>query len=270
MSDNQPLHLKVKDWLEKTGLPLELETAASFKKAGFSVEHSSVYADPQSEKSREIDVIAHTRDRTGMVQFYGAIECKSSGNPWIVLVDGDSSAVVTYSSLGVMSESARESLTYENILGLGSNVGHLLKTMHSNGYALRQAFCKDNDPAYAASMSAMNAAIALATRSDFRTPRYCFAVPVIVVNAPIFECHLDQKGELQFREVHWSEFMFTAYLPERTNAVVRVVSAKALPAFSSVLWRLADAIKVALKPIATEFLKSHMERLRESQEDRNS
>lgn len=255
MNEHQPLQEKIKSWLEKTGLPLELETASSLKKAGFAVEHSSVYSDPQSEKGREIDVIAYTRDPVGMVHVYGAVECKSSANPWIVLVNRDSEAGVTLASLGVMSESASKSLP-ENFLTLRCDVGSRLKALQTNGYALRQAFCKENDPAYAAAMSAMNAATALATKAPFSTPRMCFALPIIVVDAPIFECHLDREGELHFREVTSTEFLFTAYVPDRTMAVIRIVSLKALPVFSTVLWRLADSIKVTLKPTVDKLIAS--------------
>jgi hypothetical protein len=268
MSERKPLQEQVQNWLEKTGLPLELETASSFKKAGFAVEHSSVYADPQSEKGREIDVIAYTRDAIGMVQVYVAVECKSSANPWIVLVNRESEAVITQSSLGVMSELAKSSLP-DDLLSVRSDVGFRLKNLHTNGYALRQAFCKENDPAYAAAMSAINAATALATKAPFSTPRMCFALPVIVVDAPIFECNLDGEGALRFREVASTEFLFTAYVPQKTMAVIRVASTKALPGFSSMLWRFAVDIKAALKPKVNQFVTERLANLRHEQHEQD-
>jgi hypothetical protein len=255
MNEPRPLLKEVESWFEKTGLPLELATAAAFTKAGFTVEHSSVYADPRSEKSREIDVIAHTRDPMGMIQIYGVVECKSSKNPWIVLVDRRLEAGVTYASLGVISENVKDMLSAE-MLFARHDLGWRLKSLLSGGYSLRQAFCKDNDPAYAAAMSATNAATALLTKTQYATPRLCFAFPMIVVDAPIFECHLDDEGALQFRQVVATEFLFTAYVPERTAAMIRIVSAEALPQFSGMLFRLADTIKVALKPHVSKLIAS--------------
>lgn len=266
MSERKSLQEQVQNWFEKTGLPLELETAACFTKAGFTVEHSSVYADPQSEKGREIDVIAYTRDPIGMVQVYVAVECKSSSNPWIVLVNRESETLVSQASLGVMSDVAKASLP-DDFLSVRSDVGFRLKGLHTNGYALRQAFCKENDPAYAAAMSAINAATALATKAPFSTPRMCFALPVIVVDAPIFECHLDREGALQFREVASTEFLFTAYVPHKTMAVIRVVSTKTLPAFSSMLWRFAVDIKAALKPKVDQFVAERFAKARQEPDE---
>lgn len=260
MNESRPLLKEVQSWFEKTGLPLELATAAAFTKAGFGVEHSSVYADPRSEKSREIDVIAHTRDPSGMIQIYAVVECKSSKNPWIVLVDRQHGTGVTYASLGVISDNVKGVLSTEMLL-TRHDLGWGLKRLLSGGYSLRQAFCKDNDPAYAAAMSATNAATALLTKNQYATPRFCFAFPIIVVDAPIFECHLDNRGSLQFQRVVSTEFLFTAYVPQRTTAMIRIASAEALSHFSDVFFQLAGMIKTALKPnvdelIATRFGKS--------------
>lgn len=255
MNEPRPLLKEVESWFEKTGLPLELATAAAFTRAGFTVEHSSVYADPRSEKSREIDVIAHTRDPVGMIQIYGVVECKSSKNPWIVLVDSRLEAGVTYASLGVISDNVKDMLSADMLLAR-HDLGWMLKGLLSGGYSLRQAFCKDNDPAYAAAMSATNAATALLTKTQYATPRLCFAFPMIVVDAPIFECHLDDEGNLQFRQVAATEFLFTAYVPERTVAMIRIVSDEALPKFAEMFIRLADTIKVALKPHVSKLIAS--------------
>jgi hypothetical protein len=253
MNEPKPLLKEIENWFEKTGLPLELATAAAFTKAGFTVEHSSVYADPRSEKSREIDVIAHTRDPMGMIQIYGVVECKSSKNPWIVLVDRQLETGVTYASLGVVSDNVKDALSAEMLL-TRHDLGWGLKRLLTGGYSLRQAFCKDNDPAYAAAMSATNAATALLTKTQYATPRLCFAFPMIVVDAPIFECHLDDNGALQFQQVVATEFLFTAYVPERTSAMIRVVSAEALPDFADMFSRLARMIKIALKPHVDKLL----------------
>lgn len=250
MDDKATLLQRVTKWFEKTGLPLELRTASAFKKQAFTVEHSSVYEDPQADKGREIDVIAHRRDPTGMLQFYAVAECKASPNPWLILANRAEHAPITLASLGLRSEAA-DKVIPGGFTASGSEVGFLLRTLYSGGYSMRQAFSSDNDPAYAAAMSALKAARALVAK-QFTTPRFCFALPVLVVDAPIFECHLDESGSPKMRQVECTEFEFTAYIPERTTSVIRVVSIGSLPYLARTLSRLCDALHETLKPAIDE------------------
>jgi hypothetical protein len=266
MSQKRTLSDEVRDWFERTGLPLELDTVASFRKAGFSVEHSSIYADPQHDKGREIDVIAYSRDPTGLVQIYVVAECKASKQPWVVLVDKQTPSGVTFASMGVSTEFTKKSVT-PDFLHTRSDVGFLLRNLHTNGYALRQAFSKDHDPAYAAAMSAMNAAIAIAGNESSSMPRLRFVLPVIVVDAPIVECSLGIDGSLSFEEIAFSEFLFTAYLPDRTSAVIRVISAEALPSQAIRLANLANAVKEALKPVVDQKIDEWRARQKQRRSD---
>jgi hypothetical protein len=43
---------KVREWLNKSGFPLEMAAAAAFRSVGFDVRQSFTYADPQSVKGR--------------------------------------------------------------------------------------------------------------------------------------------------------------------------------------------------------------------------
>jgi hypothetical protein len=235
---------QVKQWLFKTGLPLELEATAAFKSAGFGSEHSSIYVDPETQKGREIDFIAHTRDNTGLVQVYFVGECKSSSQPWVVFTNPEQYWHLTYYSLGVSTPETREGIDHSLIMS--STVTPLLKATHVGGYAIRQAFSKDNDPAYAAAIAALKAAYTLVNRDDHVTKRLAFAMPVLVVDSPIFECSLDQVGEILLKQVQVSELLFTAMIPQRTQACIRVVSRSVLPQFAAHCYRVAEAIKLEL------------------------
>jgi hypothetical protein len=74
----------VRQWLEGEGFPLEMRVAAAFRKTGFDVRQSSLYADPESGKNREIDVIAADPDYIGIVEIHFVVECKSSKKPWVL------------------------------------------------------------------------------------------------------------------------------------------------------------------------------------------
>lgn len=243
----------VSNWLVKTGLPLELDAAAAFDRAGFHVEHSSVYVDPESEKGREIDVIAHTRDPSGMIQIYVVAECKSSSNPWVVLVDQTRSPMPTYAWLGVTSEDTQLALP-DDLLTSRSPVGRLLRSAESNGYSLRQAFSGEKDLAYAATMSAVKASWTLAKPE---TGRFAFAIPVIVVDSPIFLCSTNAKsGALELRQVKSTQFKFSAYIPKHVSCVVRIVTRGGVTALAYTLRRYAEELKVAMQFRVDAWIKS--------------
>ena len=239
MTENNGLE-QVRQWLFKTGLPLELEAAAAFRTAGFGSEHSSIYVDPETQKGREIDFIAHTRDILGLVQVYFVGECKSSSQPWVVFTNPEQYSTLTYSSLGVTTSDTRQAI--DHTLLTRSSVTPFLKATHVGGYAIRQAFSKDNDPAYAAAIGALKASYTLVNNEEHITKRLAFAMPILVVDSPIFECSLDEGGQIQLNQVSISEFIFTAMIPKRTTACIRIVSRSALPYFSTHCYGLSEAL----------------------------
>jgi len=253
---NEGLRTKVKEWVEKGGLPLELQTKAAFKKEAFSVTHSAVYVDPETEKGREIDVIANSRDWSGMVQINFVAECKSSPQPWVVLVDRDDFPKPIYYSLGVVSENIGAMLRGVDWDPSRSEAWRVLEYMHAGGYGIRQAFSNNNDPAYAAAMAALKASRAIALKPMGTTKRFQFAIPVIVVDAPIFECSVGADGELEYLEVQSSEFFFNAYIPEEVRASIRIVRKEELVHFTKTCRLLAESLKTLLKPKVDEFIAS--------------
>lgn len=53
---------KVLEWINKSGFPLEMESAKAFRKAGFDVRQSATLLDLEERKGREIDVLASDPD----------------------------------------------------------------------------------------------------------------------------------------------------------------------------------------------------------------
>lgn len=251
--NDEKLIENVRGWVEKTGLPLELAAKAAFKKAGFSVTHSSVYVDPESDKGREIDIVAHSRDPIGLVQIYFVIECKASSKPWVVLIDKAEFRHPASYSLGVISPNVLPALPTEWSTWR-EKLGVQLERMHSGGYAIRQAFSGEKDDAFSAAMGVLKASNAMLQRIGTATPRYTFAIPVIVVDAPIIQCSTDDAGALNFRETQYSEAHFTGYIPERAVASIRIVHRDSLAVFARACDDLAKLIKEALAPKVQEWV----------------
>lgn len=238
---------KVREWLNKSGFPLEMAAAASFRAAGFEVRQSHTYQDPQMDKGREIDVFAKWPDFLGVVDISFVIECKSSAQPWVVLKSNEASANVgPLHAFAVMSPDAVE--------GLASRIGRLgalslfFGKTPNCGYGFRQAFGRDSDPAYVAAVSAFKAAAGVAGgRIADSIPRLAFCFPVIVVDAPLYEVSLASNGELELSEVEFSEFAFSVWIPQLISTVCKVVTKPYLDSFSKEAALLADAIRFEFK-----------------------
>jgi len=203
---------QITDWLNKTGFPLEMEAASAFRDAGFDVRQSATYADPQSDKGREIDVLAMDPDLIGIIDISFVVECKSSTKPWVVFTSDD--ALRNYNRLfafGVTSDAAQKALSARTAKGLRSGLpklGQFLERPSRGGYGFRQAMSGDSDAAYTASIGALKACLGVTLDSPSALPRLAFAFPVIVVNTPLFECVRKPDGQLELTSVESSEFLF--------------------------------------------------------------
>lgn len=242
---------KVREWLEKTGFPLEMAAAASLRQAGFFVRQSSTYADPQTDKGREIDVLASDNDWLGDFETSFVIECKASSKPWVVLKLND--ALASYNRLfafAVMTQSAR--VMFGDALGRGASVCRFIEREDSGGYGFRQAFSGDADPAYPAAITVLKACHGLVSgRTPGAPEQKHVAFPVIVVDAPLFECSLKEDGDLLINEVQESEFLFTAHLPMTIGCCIRVVTKSNLRSFSLRAKEIAYAIRNDVADIRT-------------------
>ena len=245
---------KVSDWLHKTGLPLELAAASAFKKFKLEVTHSAVYADPQTDKGREIDVVAYARDGTGLLQLYAVVECKASPNPWVVLVNTDQPHL-QYASLGLATDNTRQALPSKAFCR-PDPLADALFNISGTGYSLRQAFSKDNDPAYAAAISLVKAAKVQLHESHSKTERFKFVLPVLVVDAPLYECTVLENGKIELRSVSLTSFQFTAYIPDRVTCVIRVVQKDSLDYFARQIRRVSDELFVHLKYKVDEWVQA--------------
>jgi len=135
---------KVLEWIKKTGFALEMEAASAFRAAGFEVRQSFTYPDPQSDKGREIDVLAQDPNVLEVIEISFVLECKASSKPWVVLTSED--ALENYNRLfafAITSEAARKALI-EKSLG-DSGIESYLQRPSRSGYRRhgRQAYTVD-------------------------------------------------------------------------------------------------------------------------------
>lgn len=257
MEQQPTLSDKVTEWLDKTGFPLEMEAAAAFRAVGFDVRQSSVFPDPQSDKGREIDVLAQDPDLVGIIDISFVIECKSSTKPWVVFTAEDVlSGYNQYDAFGVISDAARGVLAGNILNGRTILTNYIMRSAKS-GYGFRQALGNESDLAYTAAMGVLKACHGIAQdRAGSSIPRWAFAFPIIVVDSPLFECARGEDGALVLTEVQRSEFLFSAYIPNHIGCCIKVITKEQLLSFAKWAKQLANAIREELVYEECELLRS--------------
>lgn len=237
---------KVLEWINKTGFPLEMQAASAFRAAGFEIRQSYTYPDSQSDKGREIDVLAQDPDWVGVIEISFVLECKASSRPWVVLTSED--ALANYNrvfALAITSKATKEALIE---ISSGEQFVSYLQRPSRCGYGCRQALGGNDDIAYGAAISAVKACRGIATDSLFQSlPRLAFAFPVIVIDSPLFECSLGEGGELCLQEVEESEFLFSAHIPDETGCCVKIIKKEKLADFAVKAKQMANEIRVSLR-----------------------
>jgi hypothetical protein len=251
---------EVREWVERSGFSLEMRSAAEFRQAGFEVRQSSHYIDPDTEKEREIDVLATDLDYLGVIGIHFVIECKSTKKPWVLLASGDAltgfNRIFTF---GVMTEMAVKIFAERLEEFMDTQVW--LRKRGPAGYSFRQAFSEKSDPAYSAAISVAKACEYLVHPPDSRyVARIVVAFPVIVLDAPIIQCSLQADGQLQLDEVNQGEFLFVARLPRDFGSCIGVITAAYLPVFADEAKRVVGQLRAALKPEEDKVRKSWRKR----------
>ena len=139
MSQEKPLNKKVAEWLDSQGYPLEMKVASTLRDSGFRVQHSAHYIDPETSKSREIDIICTAiGDRYGMADIHFVIECKSTKQPWIIFTaEYTRESYIALRALAITSEKASDFIT-DNAENLYDSLAWVTKKGRV-GYSMTQA-----------------------------------------------------------------------------------------------------------------------------------
>jgi hypothetical protein len=235
---------KVREWLENQGFPLEMQTAAAFRAAGFVVNQSSFYGDSETGKSREIDVVATHPDDLGIISIRFVIECKGGKKPWVLLCSHDT--LRNYNRLlafAASSKTARHVLVshLEDFKALEARIPWIEKK-GLIGYSLRQAH-SEKDTAYEAAAGLTKACNSFTVEDGKSPKRIAFAFPVIVVDGPLIRCSLAENGDLELEEVSDGEFLFG----QEFSACIRVVTASYLSTFASQARQVMDSLRIELR-----------------------
>ncbi|MGL0927348.1 hypothetical protein ACSTDW_22625, partial [Vibrio vulnificus] len=221
---------KIKDWLKKTGYPLELYVQKELMKAGYSCDKSPLYVDLDTSVSRELDVVAHKLvggdDIPCSFETKLYIECKKSEKPLIVLTassdkterfmtlfghevigqDSPPLNLMVVASILDLEKDKRAELLGE--FAQASLVGYSLVTSFSksdeNIYKGIMGLCKANEFYRSKYLQFLDV-----LKQDRKTNpdtmlHYELQSPVLIVDCPLFNAYLDDSGELEVEESYWA------------------------------------------------------------------
>jgi hypothetical protein len=249
------LRSKVLDWLSKQGHPFELQVGRVFHDAGWVVDYTKYYEDPNTSKIREIDVVA----MFGVMmdgEFFSVnavIECKTSKEkPWIVMAATD--WWPQWNNHVLAGAIGQESLSMYHELVNGKTALSMLRGPSRVGHGVLRAFHdpKAGDPssAYAGVQSAVNAAVTFAdnsTKEAIAQPpgewwrSIDIFLPLVVTDGILFDYLLDEQGTPVLEAVP-SSSVLSAH-PNRANDLILtyILTVDALP---DVINKLEEDLKI--------------------------
>lgn len=257
MGNNNDLDKKIHDWLNKQGYPLEMEVANSFQEVGFQVSQSEYYLDPESEDTREIDIVASLSKsyHQKVVKIKFIIECKvSKDKPWVLFSSSKTSLpnrsnIVQRACSNLGLRILREVSGLEEFQNLP-----LFKQPSSYAYGVTQAFTSGNDVCYSASMSVAKATLASITKSkevpkDFKSiisfnkvSTFEIIFPTIVVDGRLFETLLSEESELIVNEIDSGILLWRNPVVGRRFTIISIINKNSLNDFCKEAQETAEKI----------------------------
>ncbi|MDH5432955.1 MAG: hypothetical protein OEY19_03355 [Gammaproteobacteria bacterium] len=221
---------KIKDWLIRTGYPLELFVYEYFLKKKYLCDKSSIYSDIESGTKREIDVTAYQHGPSFEACSYSLqllIECKKSDKPLLVLAEDKSSERYeqffgndVFVDLSLPGLFAYSHLKEQTKAERRKNIG-LFSDSVPLGYSIIPAFEKSDNKIYKGIMGLTKAneyyrsehKVFFDSIRSKEIPEIDFLLlmPLLVIDAPLYTVSIDNDGELQVTETDWASL--TVHLP---------------------------------------------------------
>ena len=262
------LEIKISNWLEKQGYPLEMFVSQKFRKHNFSVSQSLYYHDDELGKNREIDILAHkgvfVYDTFVTIDY--VIECKSSTKPWLLFSAKKRDPFdITYDCLH--SEEA-----IPLVIDLSAkDLQQKIFPFHFElvGYGLTQAFSNGNDIAYKAISSLYKYSVSSIKTSNEKKYIDCkIIMPVLVIDTPLYEVYLSSNYEMKIRNREVGFLSLRNLISDYQNISIIIVTKNYLDKFcksakSSAAW-LINYCKNNLKSIQEEDKKLNEELLEDN------
>lgn len=254
-------------WLALQGYPLELRVGRLLREGGWHVEHARWFADPETDKLRELDIKAERwiggEDNATAMSVELVVECKSSvGKPWVAFTTPRENvpsilrptAVADPFSRDAMRVAVSKKLSFPDLLRPRGRLAHGLVKAHSEG--------KSGDPTspFAAVQGALAASRAIGKENAEMALMWAEAgsvsvvIPVIVLDGALYEYSVADDGTESLVETN-RVAVPSASTSRFSAAVVWVLQVKDLGPFMQELWTTTEPFVKGLLPHASEVIK---------------
>lgn len=245
---------KIYEWLQEQGYPLEMHVASNLFDAGYHVQQSYFYSDPETKESREIDILATKGDHTGLFEVSFFIECKATKKPWLLLtseftLDGYN----RFFAFSIYPEETKDEfidLVFDDT-DFTNNIPWFNKNERI-AYGMTQALTSGKDIAYQASLSALKSCVAKIREYEGKAIKpYWFVFPIIVLDCDLYEAHLDKTGNLKINKVEKCFYSFRKEISGALGCCIYVITKSYLPSFineaNEITQKLNDLFKTKAK-----------------------
>jgi hypothetical protein len=255
------LEKKIAKWLSEQGYPLEMKVSRAFRKAGFRTIQSDYFHDPETEREREIDLVASVDRKVDdlLVRIEFVIECKqSTSKPWLLFTSPDNRLADPARVAQRLGSSVARCALDELCQTASVQRNNLFTFAGPTAYGATQAFTSGKDVAFEAMASVSAAALAKAREIDsckhdqFRIAKFVF--PLIVVESKIFGCQLDEGGEeLEINQIREGTVIWRSQRAREPHTIIPVV---ALDGVDEYIQRISNASRSFLADNSDGFLKA--------------
>ena len=231
------LEIKISNWLEKQGYPLEMFATQKFKQQGFFVSQSLYYHDDELEKNREIDVIAHKVKfvEDSFITIDYIIECKSSHKPWLLFTNKRNQKDDSVNELERYLYS-KDAFPLLLNLSTENKLKHLTPYyfgFENIGYGLTQAFSNGNDMAYKAITALTKCSLSLIKESETKVYQdRKLIIPILVVDSPLFEVYLSTNYEMKIVKKEIAYLFIKNLIPDYQQISIMILTKDYLEQFA--------------------------------------
>ncbi|MBV8759302.1 MAG: hypothetical protein JO257_18590 [Deltaproteobacteria bacterium] len=255
-----PLVGKIKDWLAQNGYPLEMRVTRMFRTAKCKKVVQSEFYETTNEKGepiwREIDVAAqvartikgsHPLKPTEGVQFFCdfffTCECKNNARadrPWLVFTDIHAAPTNFPLMMGLPMSGLAMQLMFRVTADREFDETTALEFFAPRrvGYgAVQPSFGggtkprENYDGAHQAITSVLSAANAKTNVTSGLYKIVRIVLPVVVITAPLYECYLDEHGQIQLESREEMTMFWRNPQVGLPDSIVFIVREPAMPAF---------------------------------------
>lgn len=198
--------MKVKEWIEKTGYPFEIQLTKMLRKQGFSADISVPYRDINSNILREIDIVAeYLIDLEGSlgIAINLIIECKKSEKPFVIFASEEEYS--SCSEINLKNYNANHKCASLFLAGEASKLLKEVKQNISLGHTIVEAFKTSDQYIYSGIMGLTNAFLYYQKEFEqlatIENGLICVNIPILAVNSDIYLSSINEMGDTEIKNI---------------------------------------------------------------------